>query len=469
MDKNGNLNATSLLFEIALVISFLALIAGMIVLRKLRLGKHGEDGKRKKLPFGIIMLIALAIGTAFGLILKGVWGMGVYPAFGVNAALEWINIPAALFLQALELIVVPLVLVSIIRSFLKVGVGKEAAKGGVILAVLLVTVAASAAIGYFMVKLFGLDPTNLQLTSIAANKPTTIIETIHGIVPNNFVKALSSNTALPVVFLGVLIAAAALAVKKYNEEYGLMFEKGIEIAYEIIGTIVDFIIMFTPFAVLSLVSVQISINDWSVFLTLGGFIGAFYTGIALIAVMHILLLAVFGTNLKEFFRKTASTYLFAFSTNSSIATLPLTIKSQKELGVSDSTANISGTLGTCVGQNACAGLYPAMLATVVALFMGQNPWTVSFAAQVILFAAISSIGVAGVGGGNIQASLLLLAMLGLPYQLITLFLSVDFIVGLSRPPVNVSGSLVAGMITQRISDIFSKKRDKSSLEAEPIV
>ncbi len=157
-------------------------------------------------------------------------------------------------------------------------------------------------------------------------------------------------------------------------------------------------------------------------------------------------------NLKEYFGKTASTYLFALTSMSSIATLPLTIKAQRSLGVSEETASLAGTLGTCIGQNACAGLYPAMLATLVALGVGQNPWTPAFAVQIILFTTISSIGVAGVGGGNVQASLLLLAMLGLPYQLITLFLSIDFIVGFGRPPINVSDSLISGVIAQKLSD-----------------
>jgi L-cystine uptake protein TcyP (sodium:dicarboxylate symporter family) len=462
MNANGSLNTTSLFFAIILVAAFLILVGGLVFLQRFRYGKPGEDGKpAKKTGFGVVMLASLALGALFGIILKGVWGLGVYPAFGVNAALEWIDILEVVFLKALELVIVPLVLVSIIRSFVKAGMNRESGKSGFrVLAVLLFTVAASSAIAYLSVRVFRLDPSALKLTSTAANQPTSIIQTIQSIVPNNLFKALSSNSALPIVFLGVLIAASAIAVRKYNKEFIDKFETAVEIAYEIIGTIVDFVIKFTPYGILSMVSVQVTINDWSVFTTLGGFIAAFYAGIAAIAALHILLLVLFKVNLKEYFNKTANTYLFALTSMSSLATLPLTIKAQKTLGVSDETANLAGTLGTCIGQNACAGLYPAMLATVIALGMGQNPWTLPFALQLVLFTTVSSIGVAGVGGGNVQASLLLLAMMGLPYQLITLFLSIDFIVGFGRPPINVSDSLISGVIAQKLSDRAQKRNQK---------
>ncbi|HML47652.1 MAG TPA: cation:dicarboxylase symporter family transporter, partial [Clostridia bacterium] len=253
----------------------------------LRYGKPDETGKpSQKLSFGLVMLAALASGALFGLILKGAWGTGLSAAFAVNAALEWIDVPEVVFLKALELVVVPLVLVSIIRSFLKVGMNRESGKSGIrVLAILLLTVTVSGAIGYSFVGWFRLDPSALKLTSTAANQPTTILQTLQSIVPNNLFRALSSNSALPIVFLGILIAAAAIAVKKENAAYGQKFEAAIEIAYEIIGTIVDFIIKFTPYGVLSMVSVQVAVNDWGVFSTLGGFIGAFYAGIAAIAAL----------------------------------------------------------------------------------------------------------------------------------------------------------------------------------------
>ena len=142
MNANGSLEAGSLFYAIVLVIAFLVLVAGLVVLQRLRYGKPDETGKSsQKLSFGLVMLAALASGGLFGLILKGVWGTGLSAAFAVNAALEWIDLPEVVFLKALELVVVPLVLVSIIRSFLKVGMNRESGKNGIrVLAILLFTV-----------------------------------------------------------------------------------------------------------------------------------------------------------------------------------------------------------------------------------------------------------------------------------------------------------------------------------------
>jgi L-cystine uptake protein TcyP (sodium:dicarboxylate symporter family) len=170
----------------------------------------------------------------------------------------------------------------------------------------------------------------------------------------------------------------------------------------VIGTIVDFVIEFTPFGILSLVTVNIATNDWSLFISLGKFIAAFYAGAAGIAIMHIIILAAIKVSAKDYLKKAGNAFLFALSTQSSIATIPLTIKAQKDLGVSEGTANLSATLATCVGQNTCAGLYPAMLATIIALMTPgqQDVWTLSFAAQLIFFAVVGSLGTAGVGSGN---------------------------------------------------------------------
>ncbi|MDR1093370.1 MAG: cation:dicarboxylase symporter family transporter [Clostridiales bacterium] len=462
MKPDGSLTTASLLFAIGIIVLFAGATVGLVFLKKLRVGKRGEDGKRKKISFGLVMLAALVFGTVFGLFLKLLWSSDIYLAFGVNAALEWVNIVQELFLAALQLVVVPLVIVSIIRAFVKVGASKDAARGGLwIMAALLFTVAVSGAVGYFAVKLFGLNASGLgDPVEKIGNTPTTIINTVTGIVPTNFFKALTSNNALPIVFLGILIAAAIVMVKKYDKEKAVKAQNAIEVLYEIVGTVVDIVIKFTPYGILSMVAVQIAINDWSVFVTLGGFIAAFYAGIAVIAALHILLLLVFGVNLKNYFKKTAKTYLFALTSMSSIATVPLTIKCQRDMGVSDTTANLAGSLGTCVGQNACAGLYPAMLVVLAAMYSGIDPWTVEFAVKLVLFTAISSIGVAGVGGGNIQASLLLLAMFGLPFNLITLFLGIDFIVGFARPPINAGDSIVAGVVAQRINDLTRARRNR---------
>ncbi|MDR0710172.1 MAG: cation:dicarboxylase symporter family transporter [Spirochaetaceae bacterium] len=440
----------------------------MIFLRKTEF-EIPRKTKKIRLNFGLILLAALLCGVIFGYLLKRIWNAGlVDAAVAVNYSLEWIDILQSAFLSALELLIVPLVLVSIIRSLLKAGSGSEASKSAVtILAVLLGTCALAALTGYGMVRVFGIGAADFTFARPTALIPTSVIRTIKSIVPSNLFGAISRNSVLPVVFLAALIGAAALAVKKSIPEYGAKLETAVEIAYERVGTVVDFVIAFTPFGILSLVTVNIATNDWTLLVSLGKFIGAFYAGSAIVAAIHIIILLIFRVKATEYVKKSGNAFLFALSSLSSIATMPLTIKAEKDLGVSDGTANLAASLGTCIGQNACAGLYPAMLATIIALMTPgqQDVWTVSFAVQLVLFTVVGSIGAAGVGGGNIQASLMVVSMMGMDFSLITLFLAVDFIVSLPRPPLNVSDSILAGLVTQKLEEKRNSKTVKR-LKAE---
>jgi L-cystine uptake protein TcyP (sodium:dicarboxylate symporter family) len=317
-----------------------------------------------------------------------------------------------------------------------------------------------------MVRIFGIGAADFTFARPTALTPTSVIRTIKSIVPSNLFGAVSRNSVLPVVFLAALTGSAALAVKKSIPEYGAKLETAVEIAHELVGTVVGFIIAFTPFGILSLVTVNIAANDWTLLISLGKFIGAFYAGAAIVAAIHVIILLIFGVPVKEYFKKSGSAFLFALSSLSSIATMPLTIKAEQDLGVKDGTANLAASLGTCIGQNACAGLYPAMLATIIALMTPgqQDVWTISFVTQLVLFTVVGSIGAAGVGGGNIQASLMVVSMMGMDFSLITLFLAVDFIVSLPRPPLNVSDSILAGLVTQKLEEKRNRRAAQKSAE-----
>jgi L-cystine uptake protein TcyP (sodium:dicarboxylate symporter family) len=104
--------------------------------------------------------------------------------------------------------------------------------------------------------------------------------------------------------------------------------------------------------------------------------------------------------------------------------LPLNIKTQRSLGVPEGIANFAGSFGLSIGQNGCAGIYPAMLAIMIAPTVGQNPLEPSFLFTVIAVVAISSFGVAGVGGGATFAALLVLSALNMPVALAGLLISV---------------------------------------------
>ncbi|MFZ2542773.1 MAG: cation:dicarboxylase symporter family transporter, partial [Lactococcus raffinolactis] len=132
-------------------------------------------------------------------------------------------------------------------------------------------------------------------------------------------------------------------------------------------------------------------------------------------------------------------------------TLPMNVETQVEkFSVNEAVANFSASFGLSIGQNGCAGIYPAMLATIVAPTVGVNIFSFEFILSLVAIVTISSLGVAGVGGGATFASLIVLSSMNLPIAIVGLVISVEPLIDMARTALNVSDSMVAGIVTDRL-------------------
>lgn len=142
--------------------------------------------------------------------------------------------------------------------------------------------------------------------------------------------------------------------------------------------------------------------------------------------------------------------MFAFTSRSSAGTLPLTVSNQvNNLGVPEGIANLSGSLGTSIGQNGCAGIYPAMLAVMIAPTLGINPLAPAFLIKLIVITALGSFGIVGVGGGATFAAIIVLSSMGLPITLAGLLVAIEPLIDMARTALNVSDSLLAGVVAAK--------------------
>ena len=158
-----------------------------------------------------------------------------------------------------------------------------------------------------------------------------------------------------------------------------------------------------------------------------------------------------------YLKKTAAPLIFAFTSRSSAATLPMTIKAQTDrLGVSKIHADLAGSFGTTIGQNGCAGVYPAVVATLVASALGWNVWSLSFILPLVFYITISSIGIAGVGGGATNATILVLSLLGLPIELVAILVSVEFFIDMGRTALNVNDAILTGVVVSKWEKAFNE-------------
>jgi L-cystine uptake protein TcyP (sodium:dicarboxylate symporter family) len=173
--------------------------------------------------------------------------------------------------------------------------------------------------------------------------------------------------------------------------------------------------------------------------------------IGVMFVVHFIIMAVFGLNPITYLKKAWSTLTFAFVSRSSAGTLPMTIRTQASaLGVPEPIANVGSSLAVTIGQNGCAGIYPAMLAVMVAPTLGINPLEPLFLLKLVVLIALSSFGIAGVGGGATYAGLVVLSSLGFPVWIAALLISVEPLIDMARTALNVSDAFVANLVTARV-------------------
>ena len=227
-------------------------------------------------------------------------------------------------------------------------------------------------------------------------------------------------------------------------ESGNVLKRGIDALYALVMSIVTFVLRLTPYGILAIMTNTIATSDFAAIWTLGKFVIASYAALITMYIIHLIIIGGIGLNPITFVKKTGEVLLFAFTSRSSAGTLPLNVQTQKtRLGVPDGIANFSASFGLSIGQNGCAGIYPAMLAVMVAPAAGVEV-NLQFILSVIGVVIISSFGVAGVGGGATFASILVLSTLNLPVALAGVLISVEPLIDMGRTALNVNDSMLAG-------------------------
>ncbi|MGF1869583.1 L-cystine transporter [Photobacterium indicum] len=407
---------------------------------------------------------SLGLGVLFGGALQLIYGGGSQI---VADTLEYVNIVGAGYVSLLKMIIMPLIMVSIIGAIVKVKDSGSLGKiSGLTIGILLATTAASALIGILVSNMFGLSADGIvqgareiargemlesRLTNIEA---VSFADMVISFFPGNPFADLAGSRAtstIAVVIFSAFIGVASLSVMRTHPELGASFEKFINVAQEIVRTLVRMVLSLTPYGVLALMTKVVAGSNYADILSLINFVVASYVGLALILVLHLVLVSFVGVNPIRFLKKILPVLLFAFTSRSSAGTIPLNIDAQvKQLGNGEGVSNFSASFGATMGQNGCAGLYPAMLAVMIAPTIGINPLDPGFIATLVAIVTISSFGIAGVGGGATFAALIVLSALDMPVALAGLLISIEPLIDMGRTAVNVSGAMTAGTITSRV-------------------
>ena len=219
------------------------------------------------------------------------------------------------------------------------------------------------------------------------------------------------------------------------------------------------VIKLMPYGVVALVSNTIISRGIQAIMGMIGFIAALYTGVLLMLIVYVILLLFMGVNPIVFYKKAFTTLLFAFSSRSSVGTLPYTLKNlEEDLGVSQETANFVATLGTSIGMNGCAGVFPAMLGVLMGSAVGAE-MDLSFYFLVVVVVTVGSIGIAGVPGTATVAATVTLNGLGFGHTITSIgaIFGIDPIVDMGRTMLNVAGSMVSAIMVDKWEGTFDKQ------------
>lgn len=450
------MNTFLVIVNIAILI---AIIVGLYIMQK----KHVKFSKR--------VFAGLGLGIVFGFIMNLIYGT---TSEVTSTTIQWFNIVGSGYVGLLQMVVMPLVFISIIGAFTKVSLSKNLGKISAYgIGILLLTTGIAAAVGIGSAIGFGLEGVELQagdaenarnaeLTErVATVEDMTIPEQILSFIPTNPFADLAgsrSTSTIAVVIFASFIGIAYLGIKRKQPEQAELFKKIVDAFYAIIMRVVTLILRITPYGVLALMAKVAATSDFEAIVNLGKFVIASYVALIVMFLIHLIFISLAKLSPKTYVKKGLPALTFAFTSRSSAGTLPLNIKTQTDgYGVSEGVANFVGPFSLTIGQNGCAGIYPAMLAVMVAPTVGINPLDPSFIITLIAVVIISSFGVAGVGGGATFASLIVLSVLNLPVAIVGLLISVEPLIDMGRTALNVSGSMTSGILTSKMTGEFDEK------------
>ena len=401
------------------------------------------------------IIIGLVLGTIYG-IASAINGWSDFTS-------DFISPFGTIFLNLLKLIAVPLVVSSLITGVASLSDTRKLSRiGWKTIALYISTTAVAVSIGLILVNV--LEPGSYipesyqeslssEYIDKAANKQELAnsiqdnrgpLQPLVDMVPSNMFSAASNNSnMLQIVFISIIFGIALIGIDRKFSQPVLAFLEGIN---QMIIKLVEMIMYFAPYGVFALIAKTISSVSGDIS-QIGSILSAllFYMGVVILGlfvhmgITYITILKVFtNMDLKHFFKSMAPVQLLAFSTSSSGATLPVTMKRcEKDLGVSEEISSFVLPLGATINMDGTA-LYQGVAAVFIAQAIGMD---LTFANQftIVATAVLASIGTAAVPGAGIIMLVIILESINVPSEGIALILGVDRILDMIRTATNVTG------------------------------
>lgn len=403
------------------------------------------DNKRK-LHFGLLVSVGMFLGIIVGVIFKENYRLA--SSFG------------RIYVRAIFAFVIPLLFFSVISSITNLTGTLNIKKIGLrsIFHLLLNNFTASTMAlisGYFLYIGKGFKFKNL--VDYTPKEIPSFLDTIINLFPNNITKSAVNGEVVPIVIFAVLIAVAYNSIKKDDNDVG-SFKKFIDAGNLVLGQAISILIDFTPYAVMSLFVRAVGRANIQDIIPLLSIMALAYLlcAIQIFGVESLLIRIFTKLNPFIFLKKIFPALTVAFTSQSSIGTLPVTINSLKKMGVDGDVAGFTAGLGANLGMPGCAGIWP-ILSAIFAINVLNIEYSFVQYLSLIVLTLIVSIGTVGVPGTATISTTAVFAAAGLPIEIIVLLTPISSIVDMARTATNVTAAAEAALVVASKEGLLDKK------------
>ena len=385
------------------------------------------------------VLLAMVLGVATGLV--------------VGEQVESIKWIGDLFIRAIKMLVVPLIFFSLVNGVVSIGdIGKLGRVGGRAVTMFLCTSAIAVTTGITLGLLvqpgLGLDVALPAGAQIPVPPDASLIEMVIAMVPDNPIAAMAGGQILQLIVFALLFGVALLL----SGEEGAPIAKGVAAGAAVMLRLTMLVMELTPFGVFALMAWVAGTFGWEALLPLGKIVVLNYVGcfVMILLVYPALVKFVGRLPVRDFFRGIFDAQAVAFSTASSNATIPVTLRcTQRNLGVSKSVSSFVVSLGATINMDGTA-MYLGLVAVFGAQLYGIDLNFFSYL-MIALTATLGSIGVAGVPGAGLVMLGLVLSSVGVPLETIAFVAGINHIMDMMRTATNVTGDSAITVTTAKLS------------------
>ena len=407
-----------------------------------------------KLSFTQKILAAMLFGAILGIILNNI---SVYNSL-INQYLSngVFEVVGKLFVNSLKMLVVPLVFCSITVGITSLGnlslMGRVGLKA-IIIYLLTTAFAITLALIFAIVIAPGQGYEIDSSIQFSAKEAPSLSSVLTSIVPSNPILAMADGEMLQIILFAIILGIA-ITITGSNAE---SFKKGIISLNEIMMSMVTIIMKFAPLGVFCLIAKTFATQGIDMIIPLASY---FFT-VTIVLILHVLL--TYSAFLKLigkvspflFLKKMRTAIVFAFSTASSNATIPVTLNTvEKRLGVDKSVASFTVPLGATINMDGTAIMQGVATVFIASVYMVDL--TIGDYLTVVLTATLASIGTAGVPGVGLIMLTMVLTQVGLPVEGVALIIGIDRLLDMMRTAVNITGDSMVSLITSKSEKSFNK-------------